>query len=525
MLGALQERAELQPLLPYVRQFYAAQSLYTWVDAQGRSHDILQGEGGEQGDPLMPGLYSLAGHEALRSVQARLRDGEAVFAYLDDIYVVALPERIRELYSAVEDALWAHARVQLNPGKTKIWNAAGEEPGDIGDLQRPGGDPVWVGDWTLPREQQGLTVLGTPLGSEPFISHQLRAKRAQQERLLEAIPGVEDLQAAWLLLRYCAAPRANYLLRVLPPALTVDYAAGHDAAVAACLATLLGSADCPLPEGPMRAAQLPTRFGGLGLRSAAADRHAAHWASWCDTLPVLQARAPAAAARMLRALQGPVVNHTPSIAAAQQSAAYLRSQGYAAPQWDAVPAAPPAVPRNDEAGDHLRGWQRPAAHACDERALETHFATLSPASQALLLSQTGPHASRCICVMPTHADVAIPSDLFRVMLLRRLRLPLPLAPRTCSCRGHIDALGDHRAACSTSGALAARAIPLERALARVCREAGARVALNVRLADMNLDVPVHDARHIEVVCNGLPFWHGHQLAVDATIVSPVGPNG
>ena len=86
-------------------------------------------------------------------------------------------------------------------------------------------------------------------------------------------------------------------------------------------------------------------------------------------------------------------------------------------------------------------------------------------------------------------------------------------------------LGDHRAACSTSGVLASRALPLERAIARVCQEAGARVGRNVALAAMNIDVPVHDARRVEVVCNGLPLWHGAQLAVDATLVSPVTRDG
>ena len=38
---------------------------------------------------------------------------------------------------------------------------------------------------------------------------------------------------------------------------------------------------------------------------------------------------------------------------------------------------------------------------------------------------------------------------------------------------------------------------------------------------MNIDVPVSDARCIEVVAHGLPLWHGAQLALDATIVSPV----
>ena len=66
-----------------------------------------------------------------------------------------------------------------------------------------------------------------------------------------------------------------------------------------------------------------------------------------------------------------------------------------------------------------------------------------------------------------------------------------------------------------------RAGPLERAVARVCRAACARVARNVRVADMNIDVPVADDRRIEVVANGLSLWHGSQLAVDATLVSPL----
>ena len=123
-------------------------------------------------------------------------------------------------------------------------------------------------------------------------------------------------------------------------------------------------------------------------------------------------------------------------------------------------------PRPDPC-DHLRGWQRRAAHACDERAFETAFSNLSPASRALLLSQAGPHSSRPAMVLPTHEDVTLPSAHFRVLLLRRLRLPLPLAPRTCACRKPLDVLGDYRTACATAGVLASCAIPFERALARV----------------------------------------------------------
>ena len=159
--------------------------------------------------------------------------------------------------------------------------------------------------------------------------------------------------------------------------------------------------------------------------------------------------------------------------------------------------------------------------ACDERALETPLSHLNPASRALLLSQAGPHSGRALTTLLTSAAVALPPEHLRVLLLRRLRLPLPLAPRVCRCCGRLDPLGDHRSACATSGVLASRALPLEHAVARVCREGGARVARNVRVADINIDVPVSDARCIEVVAHGLPLWHGAQLALDATIVSPV----
>ena len=70
---------------------------------------------------------------------------------------------------------------------------------------------------------------------------------------------------------------------------------------------------------------------------------------------------------------------------------------------------------------------------------------------------------------------------------------------TCRCGGASDPLGDHRAACPTAGVLCARSAPLESAAARVCREAGARVASNVLLRDMNIDAPALDARRIEVL--------------------------
>jgi len=87
---------------------------------------------------------------------------------------------------------------------------------------------------------------------------------------------------------------------------------------------------------------------------------------------------------------------------------------------------------------------------------------------------------------------------FRVLLLRRPRMPLPLAPRRCACQG-MRYLGAVEACCLTSTLSHVYATRLDN-----------RVARNARLADMNLDMPVADDMRIEVV--GLPLWHLSQLA-------------
>ena len=123
---------------------------------------------------------------------------------------------------------------------------------------------------------------------------------------------------------------------------------------------------------------------------------------------------------------------------------------------------------------------------------------------------------------PTAPELAVDSAPFRVLLLRRLRLPLPLAPARCRCQRPWDVLGDrHVAACPRSGTLRQHGGPLERAAARVCREAGAAVATNVLVRDLNLQAARQDERRIEVIANGLPLWGGFRFAVDTTLVSPL----
>ena len=89
----------------------------------------------------------------------------------------------------------------------------------------------------------------------------------------------------------------------------------------------------------------------------------------------------------------------------------------------------------------------------------------------------------------------------------------------------MDARGLHRAACPRSGRLKLRSGPMERMLARVCREAGARIRTNVLLRDMNVAVQARDERRIEILAHGLPCFGGAQLAVDATLRCALSTSG
>ena len=68
---------------------------------------------------------------------------------------------------------------------------------------------------------------------------------------------------------------------------------------------------------------------------------------------------------------------------------------------------------------------------------------------------------------------------------------------------------------SESRSLGSRGFSVESAIARVCREAGARVSTNLFVRDLDLPVAPHDARRLEVVADGGKA----QFAIDTTLVS------
>ena len=121
------------------------------------------------------------------------------------------------------------------------------------------------GDQSLPTSEQ-VWALRLDIRTTSQLSF---AANEEHSTLLSRILSVRDLQCAWFLLLFCAAARANYLLRVLPPSQSETFATVHDSSVWNDV-------------GQSRAVPDKRRVG-------LAERNEA---SWADALPTIRERHP-----------------------------------------------------------------------------------------------------------------------------------------------------------------------------------------------------------------------------------------
>ena len=79
------------------------------------------------------------------------------------------------------------------------------------------------------------------------------------------------------------------------------------------------------------------------------------------------------------------------------------------------------------------------------------FARPTGPGKAMVLSQNDAVSAEPFISVPTSRETRFDSAAFRVLLLRRLQLPLHLSARVCQCAVSPTFLGHHRSACATTG--------------------------------------------------------------------------
>ena len=481
----------------------------------------------------MPALFSLALAGALKRAQERLRPGEVLLAYLDDLYLVTRPERVGAAYLGVTDEVRTSCGIEPNLGKTVCWNRAGifspEAELVLGaDAWRGGGPP----------DSQGIRVLGAPLGSHAFCAAFGRDGVAKTEPLTEAVAQLPLQQHAWLLHYFCVVPRANHLLRQVPPSAADAATGAQDALTGDGLCQLLGQAPGSLPQEVEEQARLPRRLGGLGLRDARRTALAAYWASWADALPTLCARFPwfreGFAARLVADPgDGSAVRGVACLEELQHARSQVAQTG-AAPTWEQVLAGVKPANLHTQAGpgEWQHGWQAVAAAAREQQDYTNLLATLPTGAQARLRSCGGAHAADWLTVAPTCDNLHLTNAEFVFLLRFRLGLPVGVLGGRCRgkrCRCFLDARGLHSACCMRSGRPQVRHALACSAWRIVLEEAGYRVFSERLLRDTLVPVPAGSLKRMDLVAvpraRGAGARRGGTLFCDVTIACPVSGRG
>ena len=466
-------------VLPFVLQFYDNSSSYLW-----ETHEIRQGEGGEQGDPLLPMLYALGQHRALLAVQSQLFLNERLMGFSGRCVCVSEPERTCELHNILRQDLWDHSRIQVHAGKTQIWNRGGHVPTDH-DVMLAAvriEDPeaqIWFGDLQAPVELRGIRVFGTPLGTAEFVQAQLQATVESHEFLLSRIPLVPDLQSAFLLLFESNILFASLQSIILQQASLASVirrcGSGSSTSLASCLTRPVDHSRTSQKHcgGHVRGYDEPTCHCGPFARGIAEQIH----------LGISGVRHPGLGAVSCRGCAHVNPNLTSWIPG------FLLMVGSSSPPcvWSSLFAAHSVWPR------------------------------LSPTEQALLRLQSGPMAGLPFPAVPTSSLSRLPSAL------PCLAPPPPLA-FLAPCFSHLPVWPSTRRP-SPPPCSVFEVSPL-RALLRGCVvKRGARVSMNVFVTDLDLPVAQQDGRRLEVIADGLPLFGGPQLAIDTTLVTSVRANG
>ena len=540
MLGAVRDLPTGHCLIPYLLLAYGRQSVYLWEDEEGNVHEVQQGEGGEQGDALMPALFSLGLAGALREAQARLQEGELVIAYLDDLYIITAPERARDAYNLVAGIVAERCGIQPNMGKTVCWNRGNIEPPLMRDL----GPHVWRGGGAPDR--QGIRVLGAPLGTAAFARKFGEERARDTAAFSDTLLNAPQTQHAWLLLYYCLVPRANHLLRQTPPSMASVAAQAHDRVTGDTLARLLGYAGVhQMPTDAVAQARLPARLGGLGLRDSSRTSAAAFWASWADSMPRLHRLFPNYGNLLVQRLEadpgdGSSLGDANCLSELMHSRSVIIAEGRPLPSMAEILAGAQPVPHiaheepaeyDDEeqldAGEFRHGWQRHTSQARETHAHGTLLSQSSRATRARVRSCAGQHSARWLMTAPTCDELRLRNPIMRVLLQRRLGLPIDVLREECEargCRASLDSCGFHRSACTRTGRIHGRHAAALAPWRQVLSEAGYKVRTERMLRDSHLQVEQGDQRRMDLVAapgaRAPGAFRGLPLFCDVTVVSP-----
>ena len=266
--------AEVSRLFPQVLKWcttcYSTPSILIFGDV------IIMSESGfQQGDPIAAILFALVKQPVINIIEEEVPRLKAHAWFYDD----GVAAGAREQLAAVVDILRREGPARglhLSSTKSTVWcpRAAGEAGEE---------DPLGRG---IPRvKEEGIRLLGAPVGSSRFVGEELAKVAARVDRITALLPDMADPHTEFVVLRNTLClPKVMYSLRTVDTSNHPEFTNAIDKITRDAVSSILGS---PLLAHQWDQANLPVGMGGLGVMAAADHGAVAYATSYLSSFPLI----------------------------------------------------------------------------------------------------------------------------------------------------------------------------------------------------------------------------------------------
>ena len=403
-----------------------------------------------QGDPLATLFFCMGINKALIDTGAAMHQDDFIFAYVDDIPIVTSSDSLVPTLTQLTNHLQSvglavnTAKCQIHPHST---NAAipPNVPSNIKIVN------------------EGIVILGTPIGNQNFESSFALDKANHTNTLLNAVATLNSRQQQLLLLRLCVHPRLDHLLRTVSRDSLMPAITKHQEAVQHFLINILSTSyDLPMhhiPTETLTQISLPLSMGGLGIRDTAALAQPIHLASFQESVGLLHTRLPTQFPQVYQTflhgnstLMQVVTHELDRMVVLDPKLSTPGLQGCTS-QTQMLQQHYTALVNKNKLNSLLQHYQLLSTGATDQRtkhAIRYHTIRLNAVTQQ--------GANAYIAAIPINKQLSMPSDLFTLALRRTLGLPLlpSCIPHDIQCPscGHSDLTEAHIQMCAIDNGLA-----------------------------------------------------------------------
>ena len=363
--------------------------------------------GVQQGDPLGPLCFALSIDPIIRTLKSPLN-----LWYLDDGTLAGSVQTINQDLLNLIPKFQAIGLI-LNSQKCELTSLFSQTyPHEAAAIQG-----------TLPGVKltpiSSLTILNSPILHEATPLALTKANKII-DSICERVKSLDAHTALFFLSHYSAAPRLNYLLRSAPLyqcPLLLQKIDEH------IKTTMVSITNVVLDETAWRQATLPSRFGGLGVRSVAALALPCYISSMNSSLPLVNE---------IRGVQ--FSNHN-----AKSVSLTLAEDSFASTYPNCQLPSP-------EKCTSQRSWDEVACKA----ELAKLLSSANQVHKARLLAASSPNTGDWIQALPSsNLGLHMDNETIRVSVALRLGMKI-CEPHRCRCGRMVDQLGHHGLSCRRS---------------------------------------------------------------------------